>query len=96
MINVDYPQQTEDYVHRIGRTARNSNSGTSFTFVTRNNSRHLSALIDVLRETNQYIGDDVLNLAGIRGGAYGNRGGGGGGMSRNGGGAAPPSNYCQK
>lgn len=67
VINVDYPQATEDYVHRIGRTARNSNSGTSYTFMTRNNARHASELLNVLRETNQQISDELMNLAG-RGG----------------------------
>lgn len=75
VINVDYPQATEDYVHRIGRTARNSNSGTSYTFITRNNARHVPELVNVLRETNQEISDELLNLAGGRGGY--NRNGGG-------------------
>uniref|UniRef100_A0A915DQJ3 RNA helicase n=1 Tax=Ditylenchus dipsaci TaxID=166011 RepID=A0A915DQJ3_9BILA len=32
VINYDYPKNSEDYVHRIGRTARQDNTGTSFTF----------------------------------------------------------------
>jgi ATP-dependent RNA helicase DDX17 len=62
VINVDYPVQTEDYIHRIGRTARSSNLGTAYTFLTSENSRHLPKLIEVLKESNQPISDSVLNL----------------------------------
>lgn len=91
MINVDFPQATEDYVHRIGRTARNSNAGTSYTFLTRANSRHAAALIEVLRETDQEIGDELLNLAGMSRSYFASRGGGPGKYNnRGGGGAAGP------
>lgn len=36
VFNYDLPRDDEDYVHRIGRTARAGKSGTAFTFVTRN------------------------------------------------------------
>ena len=69
MINVDYPVQTEDYIHRIGRTARSTNVGTAYTLLTSDNVRHLPKLIEVLRESNQQISDSVMNLvarSGIR------------------------------
>ena len=34
VINYDVPRDPEDYVHRIGRTARASNEGTAYTFIT--------------------------------------------------------------
>ena len=34
VVNYDVPHDGEDYVHRIGRTARASTTGTAFTFVT--------------------------------------------------------------
>ncbi len=34
VVNYDVPHDGEDYVHRIGRTARASTRGTAFTFVT--------------------------------------------------------------
>ena len=33
VVNYDVPQDAEDYVHRIGRTARASASGVAFTFI---------------------------------------------------------------
>lgn len=38
VINYDYPNNSEDYVHRIGRTGRSQNTGTAYTFFTPNNS----------------------------------------------------------
>ena len=67
MINIDYPMQTEDYIHRIGRTARSTNTGTAYTFITRDNARHVPKLIEILREANQEINNDLYSLC--RGGA---------------------------
>jgi len=55
VINFDYPQSSEDYVHRIGRTARAGASGTAYTFFTQNNSKQAKDLVEVLREANQTV-----------------------------------------
>ena len=34
MINYDYPNNSEDYIHRIGRTGRAGANGTAITFFT--------------------------------------------------------------
>ena len=34
VVNYDYPSSAEDYIHRIGRTARANGTGTSYTFFT--------------------------------------------------------------
>ena len=55
VINYDFPMNTEDYVHRIGRTGRSNNKGTSYTFFTRDNAGNGKAdeLIAILQESNQ-------------------------------------------
>lgn len=65
VINFDYPQSSEDYIHRIGRTGRLQQSGTSYAFFTQSNIRHASELISVLRETNQVVSPQLLELAEI-------------------------------
>ncbi|XP_078450916.1 putative ATP-dependent RNA helicase DDX5 isoform X2 [Lampetra fluviatilis] len=84
VINYDYPNSSEDYVHRIGRTARSTNKGTAYTFFTPSNLRQANDLVNVLREANQAINPKLLELAGGARGGKGRsryRGGGGGGGS---------------
>uniref|UniRef100_A0A8C7PAY4 RNA helicase n=1 Tax=Oncorhynchus mykiss TaxID=8022 RepID=A0A8C7PAY4_ONCMY len=78
VINYDYPNSSEDYIHRIGRTARSQKTGTAYTFFTPNNMKQASDLIAVLREANQAINPKLLQMAEARGG----RGGGGRGGFR--------------
>ncbi len=40
VINYSLPQDSESYVHRIGRTGRAGNQGTAITFITRSEMRH--------------------------------------------------------
>ena len=62
VINFDYPSCSEDYVHRIGRTARAEQSGTAYTFFTPDNSKQARDLIEVLREANQQINPKLQSL----------------------------------
>lgn len=78
VINYDYPNSSEDYVHRIGRTARSTNKGTAYTFFTPGNLKQARELIKVLEEANQAINPKLMQLVDHRGGG----GGGGGGRSR--------------
>lgn len=73
VINYDYPNSSEDYVHRIGRTARSTNKGTAYTFFTPGNLKQARELIKVLEEANQAINPKLMQLVDHRGG-----GGGGG------------------
>ncbi|WP_242693329.1 DEAD/DEAH box helicase [Sabulibacter ruber] len=41
VVNFDVPQDAEDYVHRIGRTARAATSGTAITFVNEQDQERL-------------------------------------------------------
>uniref|UniRef100_A0A667XSG6 RNA helicase n=1 Tax=Myripristis murdjan TaxID=586833 RepID=A0A667XSG6_9TELE len=73
VINYDYPNSSEDYIHRIGRTARSTNKGTAYTFFTPGNLRQARELIRVLEEARQAINPKLLQLVDT------GRGGGGGG-----------------
>jgi len=42
VVNFDVPADAEDYVHRIGRTARAASKGTAITFVNEKDQRRLS------------------------------------------------------
>jgi superfamily II DNA/RNA helicase len=48
VINFDIPGSREDYVHRIGRTARAGASGTSVTFVVHDQARELVSMVSDL------------------------------------------------
>ncbi|CAH2039697.1 unnamed protein product, partial [Iphiclides podalirius] len=53
VVNYDYPNSSEDYIHRIGRTGRCQQSGTAYTFFTSGDARQARGLVAVLRETGQ-------------------------------------------
>ncbi|XP_070836232.1 probable ATP-dependent RNA helicase DDX17 [Chaetodon trifascialis] len=77
VINYDYPNSSEDYIHRIGRTARSTNKGTAYTFFTPGNLRQARELIRVLEEARQAINPKLLQLV-----DNGRGGGGGSGRPR--------------
>jgi ATP-dependent RNA helicase DDX5/DBP2 len=76
VINYDYPNNSEDYVHRIGRTGRRDQTGTSYTFFTNQNGAKAKDLIKVLEEAKQIVPEDLACLGMMGGG--GGRGYGGG------------------
>lgn len=53
VVNFDYPNSSEDYIHRIGRTGRCQQSGTAYTYFTSGDARQSRALLAVLREAGQ-------------------------------------------
>ncbi|XP_017890436.1 ATP-dependent RNA helicase p62-like isoform X2 [Ceratina calcarata] len=63
VINFDYPTSSEDYIHRIGRTGRSNNSGTSYAFFTPQNGRQAKGLVNVLKEAKQVINPKLMELA---------------------------------
>jgi len=44
VVNYDVPPDPEDYIHRIGRTARAERTGTAITFVNNRDSRRFTAI----------------------------------------------------
>lgn len=67
VINYDYPINSQDYIHRIGRTGRCSQTGTAFTFFTKKNSAKAADLIKVLTDSNQAINPQLYEMTGNRG-----------------------------
>lgn len=72
VINFDYPSNSEDYVHRIGRTGRSNNTGTAYTLFTTNNSGKAGDLINVLEEAKQVVDPKLREMA-MCGGGFGKR-----------------------
>lgn len=68
VVNYDYPGNSEDYIHRIGRTGRSETKGTSYAFFTENNARQAQDLVAVLREAKQEIDPKLMEMANRRGG----------------------------
>lgn len=74
VINFDFPNGVEDYIHRIGRTGRAGAKGTAITLFTTNNAKHARDLINLMKEAGQEVPPTLSALQG--------RGGGGGGRGR--------------
>lgn len=63
VINYDFPNQVEDYIHRIGRTARADQTGTAYTFFTYSNGKMAGKLIEILQEAKQQVNPRLLELS---------------------------------
>ncbi|CAH1119836.1 unnamed protein product [Phaedon cochleariae] len=72
VVNYDYPHSSEDYVHRIGRTGRSDNVGTSYAFFTPSNFKQAKDLVSVLNESNQAVNPKLSEIANRIGG-FGNK-----------------------
>ncbi|KAF8575430.1 DEAD-domain-containing protein [Ramaria rubella] len=91
VINYDFPNNCEDYIHRIGRTGRAGQTGVSYTYFTTENARSARELVGILRESKSEIPPQLNEMAMYSGGGggrsrYGSGGGGGGGGRGRGGG----------
>lgn len=62
VINYDLPADMEDYIHRIGRTARHERKGTALSFVTDNDGHNVKKLIKILQETNQPVPSELESM----------------------------------
>ncbi|XP_031834066.1 uncharacterized protein LOC116427636 isoform X1 [Nomia melanderi] len=71
VINFDYPNSSEDYIHRIGRTGRCQSAGTAYAYFTPNNARQAKELISVLEEAGQVINPQLADLANSMKNQYG-------------------------
>ena len=55
MFNYDMPGTAEDYVHRIGRTARAGKKGKAYSFFTDANARLAKQIVGILQEAQQQV-----------------------------------------
>jgi len=97
VLNYDYPNNSEDYIHRIGRTGRAGAKGTAITLFTTDSmyfcasiiallthsldAKQARDLVSVLKEANQNIDPRLAEMT-----RYGGGGGGGGRYGGRGGG----------
>ena len=93
VINFDYPNNSEDYIHRIGRTGRKDRTGTAYTLFTPTNAPKAHDLIQVLQEAKQVVNPKLQELSSFGGRKGGGRYGGGGGRGYGGGGRGGGSRY---
>ncbi|XP_043506227.1 probable ATP-dependent RNA helicase DDX43 [Polistes fuscatus] len=63
VFNYDFPNDIEEYVHRVGRTGRAGKSGVSITLMTRNDWSHAKGLIAILEEAGQDVPYDLRSMA---------------------------------
>ncbi|WZY83172.1 hypothetical protein YC2023_029556 [Brassica napus] len=68
VINYDFPNGVEDYVHRIGRTGRAGATGQAFTFFGDQDSKHASDLIKILEGADQRVPPQIREMAARGGG----------------------------
>ncbi|ADZ70780.1 DEAD/DEAH box helicase [Polymorphum gilvum] len=59
VFNFDVPIHAEDYVHRIGRTGRAGRSGVSYTLVTGEDSKYLSAIEKLINKSITWLGEPL-------------------------------------
>lgn len=95
VVNYDLPNDPEDYVHRIGRTARADASGAAFSFVEPQDQFSFSRIIELIGDENittaklpDYLGEAPAYEPGKRRGSSNGRGKGGKGKG--------PRNYKKK
>eukprot|EP01132_Coremiostelium_polycephalum_P007525 gene7525-9248_t len=62
VVNFDFPNTIESYIHRIGRTGRAGATGTAYTLFTVENARLAKDLIKVMEEANQYVPHSLAQL----------------------------------
>lgn len=72
VINFDYPNTSEDYIHRIGRTGRCEQTGTAYTFFTPGNARQARELLAVMHEAGQTACKELHDIAKNAQGGKGN------------------------
>eukprot|EP00929_Paragymnodinium_shiwhaense_P058522 TRINITY_DN2929_c1_g3_i1.p1 TRINITY_DN2929_c1_g3~~TRINITY_DN2929_c1_g3_i1.p1 ORF type:complete len:551 (+),score=140.98 TRINITY_DN2929_c1_g3_i1:118-1770(+) len=63
VVNYDPANNTEDYVHRSGRTGRAGAKGFAVTFLTRHDATKAKGIMEVIERTGQPVPDELASLA---------------------------------
>ena len=66
VVNYDFPQDRENYIHRIGRTGRAGASGLAISLVTEADSALFPELVEFLRKTKQSIPPELERHRAVR------------------------------
>lgn len=62
VINYDFPMNLDDYVHRIGRTARGNDTGVAYSFFTPKDKERAKELCEVLVRSEQEIPEELAMM----------------------------------
>lgn len=63
VVNFDAPSNTEDYVHRIGRTGRAGQKGFAVTLIVERDAHALRGIVEVMKRTNQEVSPEIEQMA---------------------------------
>ncbi|CCF49216.1 hypothetical protein NDA11_000161 [Ustilago hordei] len=64
VINYDFPQSVQSYIHRIGRTGRAGREGRAITYFTKEDAAHLKTVVNVMRQSGCEVPEWMLTLKG--------------------------------
>ncbi|SPO30268.1 probable ROK1 - ATP-dependent RNA helicase [Ustilago trichophora] len=62
VINYDFPQSVQSYIHRIGRTGRAGREGRAITYFTKEDAGHLKTVVNVMRQSGCEVPEWMLEL----------------------------------
>lgn len=62
VINYDFPQSVQSYIHRIGRTGRAGRQGKAITYFTKEDAVHLKTVVNVMRQSGCDVPEWMLKL----------------------------------
>ena len=65
VVNYDFPNGVEDYIHRIGRTGRAGATGEAYTFFMPADGKYARELSRVLREAGQVVPPALEGMQGF-------------------------------
>ncbi|CCG83177.1 ATP-dependent RNA helicase rok1 [Taphrina deformans PYCC 5710] len=62
VINYDFPQSIQSYIHRIGRTGRAGNYGKAVTFFSKEDTKYLKSVANVIKSSGGDVPQWMLDL----------------------------------